>query len=205
MEVDESRANLSRLVAERGLRLASLSRVLGRNPAYLQQYLRRGSPRALPERDRTRLATYLGIDEALLGGPAPRGLVAVPRIDVAASAGPGGWAEDEVARVPFAFPPGLLRQLGVQPEAASMVRVAGDSMAPTLNDGDEILVDGDQCRPDARGIFVLRADGELLVKRVRSAIGGIELVSDNPAYPVRFVRAGRFVLLGRVAWLGRAL
>ncbi len=205
MEADGNRANLARLVAERGLRLATLSRVLGRNPAYLQQYLRRGSPRELPERDRARLAAYLGVDEVLLGGPARGGLVAVPRIDVAASAGPGGWAEEEVARAPLGFPPALLRQLGVRPEAASMVRVSGDSMAPTLSDGDEILVDGDHRRIDPRGIFVLRAEGELLVKRLRGAVGGVEIVSDNPAYPARFVRTGGFVLLGRVAWLGRVL
>lgn len=206
MEADVQRANFARLVAERRLRLATLSRVLGRNPAYLQQYLMRGSPRELPERDRARLAEYLGVDEALLGGRPQPGLVAVPRIDLGASAGPGGWAEEEGAlRQPFSFPPALLRQLGVRPEAASMVRVAGDSMAPTLSDGDEILVDRDRCRIDPRGIFVLRVEGELLVKRLRAAVGGVDLLSDNPAHAVRFARAGSFQLIGRVAWLGRAL
>lgn len=205
MEADVQRANFAKLVAARGVSLATLSRVLGRNPAYLQQYLMRGSPRELPERDRARLAEYLGVDETLLGGRPQAELVTVPRIDLGASAGPGGWAEDERVQAPFAFPPALLRQLGVRPEAASMVRVAGDSMAPTLSDGDEILVDRDRCRIDARGIFVLRVEGELLVKRLRAAVGGVELVSDNPAYPVRLARAGHFQLIGRVAWLGRAL
>ncbi|WP_084582134.1 S24 family peptidase [Sphingomonas azotifigens] len=205
MEADVHRANFAKLVAQRGLRLATLSRVLGRNPAYLQQYLMRGSPRELPERDRARLAEYLGVDETVLGGRARGDLVPVPRIDLAASAGPGGWAEEETLQLPFAFPPALLRQLGVRPEAASMVRVAGDSMAPTLNDGDEILVDRDRCRIDPRGIFVVRVEGELLVKRLRAAIGGVEMVSDNPQHPVRHVRSGSFQLIGRVAWLGRAL
>jgi repressor LexA len=205
MEADVQRANFSRLVAERGLRLSALSRVLGRNPAYLQQYLMRGSPRELPERDRARLAAYLGVDETLIGGRPQAALVHVPRIDLGASAGPGGWAEEETLRTPFAFSPALLRQLGVRPEAASMVRVAGDSMEPTLSDGDEILVDRDRCRIDSRGIFVLRVEGELLVKRLRAAVGGVEIVSDNPAHPVRFARPGTFQMVGRVAWLGRAL
>lgn len=205
MEADVHRANFARLVAQRGVKLATLSRVLGRNPAYLQQYLMRGSPRMLAERDRARLAEYLGVDEALLGGRPHAEMVAVPRIDLGASAGPGGWAEEDALRTPFAFPPALLRQLGVRAEAASMVRVEGDSMAPTLNHGDEILVDRDRCRVDSRGIFVLRVEEELLVKRLRPAVGGVELVSDNPAYAVRFVRAGGFRLLGQVAWLGRAL
>ncbi|OAN58867.1 S24 family peptidase [Sphingomonas sp. TDK1] len=205
MEADVQRANFAKLVAERGLRLARLSRVLGRNPAYLQQYLMRGSPRELPERDRARLAEYLGVDETVLGGRAQAALIALPRIDLGASAGPGGWAEEETLRAPFGFPPALLQQLGVRGEAASIVRVSGESMAPTLRDGDEVLVDRDRCRIDPRGIFVLRVEGELLVKRVRPAVGGVELVSDNPDYPVRRVGSGSFRLIGRVAWLGRAL
>ncbi|RYE00909.1 MAG: S24 family peptidase, partial [Sphingomonadales bacterium] len=88
--------------------------------------------------------------------------------------------------------------------AASMIAVQGDSMSPLLEDGDEILVDGDQRAVKGRGgVFVLRLDGELMVKRLRPAVGGVELISDNPAYPVRFVRDVE--VLGRVAWLGRAL
>ena len=47
---------LDRLAQARGTSLAALSRMLGRNLAYLQQYVRRGTPRALPERDRRLLA-----------------------------------------------------------------------------------------------------------------------------------------------------
>lgn len=205
MDAEEQRAALARLVADRRLSLSELSRVLGRNAAYLQQYLNRGSPRELGERDRARLAAYLGVGEAALGGPMPAALVPVPRLDVYASAGAGAHADAEALRQPFPFPSLLLRQLGVRPEAASMIRVTGESMLPTLDDGDEILVDRDKRRIDLRGIFVLRVDGELLVKRVRSAVGGIDLISDNPAYAVRFVRAGEFEVIGRVAWLGRAL
>ena len=78
MEADVQRANFAKLVASKGVRLATLSRVLGRNPAYLQQYLMRGSPRELPERDRARLAEYLGVDETLLGGRPQATLVTVP-------------------------------------------------------------------------------------------------------------------------------
>ena len=46
---DEARAMLGRLCSERGESLAGLSRLLGRNDAYIQQYLRKGTPRRLPE------------------------------------------------------------------------------------------------------------------------------------------------------------
>jgi SOS-response transcriptional repressor LexA len=206
MEPDAQRAALAALMEEQGASFAELSRVIGRNPAYLQQYLRRGSPRELAERDRARLARYFGVAEARLGGPETAGLVEIARLDVGASAGPGGWIEDEAPRRPGALSPALLRQLGVRPAAASMIRVEGDSMEPVLADGDEILVDRDQREVGRRGgIFVLRLDGVLMVKRLRVAVGGVEVVSDNPAYPVRLVRAGGIEVVGRVAWLSRAL
>ena len=206
MEPAAQRAALAALIAERGVPLAELSRVISRNAAYLQQYLTRGTPRVLAEVDRGRLARYLGVPEARLGGRAPAGLVEVARLDIGASAGPGGLVDREAARQPGAFPPALLRQLGVRAAAASIIRVEGDSMAPTLEDGDEILVDRDRRRPDGRrGIFVLRVEGTLMVKRLRSAVGGIELVSDNPAYPPRLVPKRAVEVIGRVAWLSRAL
>ena len=65
-----TRAALQRLIEERGEDYAGLSRLLGRNPAYIQQYIKRGSPRRLAEDDRRLLARYFGVDEAALGGPA---------------------------------------------------------------------------------------------------------------------------------------
>lgn len=206
MDSQAQRAALAALMSEQGVSLAELSRVIGRNPAYLQQYLRRGSPRELAERDRARLAAYLGVAEAELGGRSGEANVDVPRIDVSASAGPGGLVDAEGRRRPFAFPPALLRQLGVRTSAASMIRVEGDSMSPTLEDGDEILVNRDERQLGGRGgIFVLRLDGVLMVKRLRPAVGGVEVVSDNPAYPARIVPAREADVIGRVAWLSRAI
>ena len=206
MDAEAQRAALAALMAEQGASFAALSRVIGRNAAYLQQYVRRGSPRELAERDRARLAAYFGVAEATLGGRANDANVGIPRIDVGASAGPGGLVDAEDRRQPFAFPPALLRQLGVRTSAASMIRVEGDSMSPTLEDGDEILLNRDLRRVEARGgIFVLRLEGVLMVKRLRTALGGIEVVSDNAVYPPRVVPAREIEVIGRVAWLSRAI
>jgi len=207
MDPDAQRAALEALIAETGTSLAALSQLLGRNAAYLQQYLVRGTPRLLAEADRALLARYFGVPEARLGGPEAEGLVEVPRLDIGASAGPGGLVEGEARRRRGAeFSPELLRALGVRPEAASVIRVKGDSMAPTLEDGDEILVDRDRRRVEARGgVFVIRLDGELMVKRLRVGVGGIEVISDNPDWETRIVAARDLDVIGRVAWLGRAI
>ena len=91
---DDARSTLQTLCSERGESYAGLSRLLDRNDAYIQQYLRKGTPRRLPERERRILARYFGVAEAALGGPAEanlpdEGLVSVMRRPVRASAGPG--------------------------------------------------------------------------------------------------------------------
>lgn len=206
MDSADQRAAIARLSASQGASYAALSRLIGRNAAYLQQFVMRGSPRLLSEGDRARLARYFGVTEAELGGPEPAGLVAVPRLDLGASAGPGRLVEGEARRRPGALDPALLRQLGVRAEAASMIRVEGDSMEPTLSDGDEILVDRDRRRPGPRdGLFVLRLDGVVMVKRLRPAGAQVEVISDNAAFPARLVAAEQVEVIGRVVWLARSL
>jgi phage repressor protein C with HTH and peptisase S24 domain len=204
VEPDDQRAALAALAAARGESLAGLSRLLGRNAAYLQQYIERGSPRMLREEDREKLARYLGVPEAQLGGPVATGIVAIPRLDVSASAGPGSLVEEEVA-APLRLDAEFVRGLGVRPEALSMITVRGDSMVPTLADGDAILVDT-RARDGGDGIQVVRHDGVLLVKRRRRAGRVVELVSDNPAYPPIVVASGEpLEIVGRVVWLARRL
>jgi hypothetical protein len=215
---DDPRRMLDRLLTEKGVDYAQLSASIGRNPAYIQQYIKRGSPRRLGEQDRARIAAYLGVSEALLGGPAlrvaaptprarGRDLVLVPKLAIGASAGPGASVDGEAVEGEVAFDPRWLRDLGADPRALSIIRVEGDSMAPTLGDGDDILVDGGDAAARLRdGIYVLRMDDVLMVKRIARAPGPgrVSVISDNPHYrswddlPLSAIR-----LVGRVIWTGR--
>ena len=209
MSGDDPRAALKALVAEsRGESLASLSRLIGRNEAYLQQWLTRGTPRVLAEADRTVLARYLGVNDAVLGSvhvaPTPPERVRVPRLDVAAAAGPGAINEREVTVGEMGFPPRLLRALGVREGPLALIRAAGWSMEPGIADGDELLVDeGDRRVPVKGGVFVLRVDGATLVKRVRRHNERLVITSDHPDAPP--VGGEAVEVIGRVVWLGRAL
>ena len=62
---------LQERAVERSESLESLSRFLRRNPAYLQQFVQRGTPRRLGEDDRLKLAMMLDIDERELGAREP--------------------------------------------------------------------------------------------------------------------------------------
>ena len=217
---DDPRAVLDRLVSDRGEDYARLSRLIGRNPAYIQQFIKRGSPRRLSESDRATLAAYFRIDEVLLGGPqrasGPAGgagqvLVAVPHLDVGASAGPGSVAEDERASALFGFDPRWLRKVSAQPQQLAIIRVEGDSMVPTLSHGDDIMVDPSDAAERLRdGIYVLRRDGVLLVKRIACPVaqrtGRVSIISDNGAYPREDgVAVEGLTIVGRVVWAGRRI
>jgi len=210
----DPRIVLEKLCAERGEDFAGLSRMLGRNAAYIQQYVRRGVPKRLKEDERRKLARYFAVSEAMLGGPpeiaAREGLVAVNRTAVRASAGPGAIVSEESGRPYFAFDERWLKALTGSPsDKLSIIRVEGDSMAPTLNPGDDILVDLADCEERLRdGIYVLRIDDALVVKRIAlHPIGGrVTVQSDNPAYPDwPDCDLGNLNCIGRVIWAGRKL
>jgi hypothetical protein len=213
--VEDPRLVVERLCAERGDDFAGLSRMLGRNAAYIQQFVRRGVPKRLGEEERRKLARYFAVPETLLGGPpgeppATNGLVSVVRHPVIVSAGPGAVVIEEVGRPYFGFDERWLKDLTASsPANLSIVRVEGDSMAPTLNAGDDILVDlgdaGDRLRD---GIYVLRIDDALVVKRIAlNPVGRqVTVQSDNPAYPDwPACDLADISPIGRVIWSGRRI
>jgi len=196
----DARTALLTLAAARGESLAALSKLIGRNAAYLQQFVTRGSPKRLDEADRQTLAAYLGVDEAELGGPpvAPAP-IAVPRLDARAAAGTGALIDEARIVGHERIDPATLRALGLAAAAAAILTAEGESMLPTIAPGDELLIDARD--REGEGLFVLRRDGALLVKRVARVSGAWQLLSDNPAYPpqsaVGAERIGRVVRLTR--------
>jgi phage repressor protein C with HTH and peptisase S24 domain len=209
------RAELARLITERREDYAGLSRMLGRNAAYIQQFIKRGVPRRLAEEDRQKLARYFGVDEALLGGPprepAPaKDLIAIPRFDILASAGHGAFTDGETPVAHLGFDQRFLKQLcNASPTDLSIIRVRGDSMYPTLSDGDDIMVDRSTAGTRLQdGIYVLRRDDTLTVKRIAVHPGSKRLTisSDNSAYPTwRDCDPAEVDVIGRVVWAGRKI
>ena len=203
------RSTLAGLADEAGTSLAWLSRALGRNDAYLQQFVKRGTPRRLDEEDRRWLAAYFNVDERALGGTAggDATMVAVRRIDAEAHAGAGGLVEDDRNGGEERIDPRVVARLGVSPATLTMITAHGDSMEPLIHDGDALFVDMADRRLSSRpGIFVIRLDGALLVKRVARIGLEVQVTSDNPATPVIApVRADRVAVIGRVVRLARSL
>lgn len=225
----EPRQRLRQLAEGRGASLSGLSELIGRNSSYLQQFIRKGSPRKLEENDRRVLAQFFDVAESELGGPedisynaaqirssfqggavktaagiaAPRSRkdwVDVPRLALDASAGPGVLASDEQAIGAFRFSARWLRDQGFSPGQLSAIAVAGDSMEPLLRDGDEILVERLE-RPLRDGIHVVRLGDALMVKRVDIGHPGkLVLRSENRAYDPIEAEPDEVDVIGRVVW-----
>lgn len=136
--------------------------------------------------------------------------VHVPRYDVSASAGAGAVVNDESIVDHLAFKrEWIVRTLGLDPKRLALLDVVGDSMTPTINDGDLILLDTREGQALAEGIYVINFSNSLLVKRLRMRLSGVvDVVSDNERYGVETIsgeQLNTLQIVGRVVWQGRRI
>lgn len=86
----------------------------------------------------------------------------------------------------------------------SFIHAIGDSMMPTFNDGDILLVDSGVKDVTSDSVYVLEAHDRLFIKRVRRRIdGAFEISSDNPSVKTVDVLNGdhQVTIKGKVVWV----
>lgn len=131
----------------------------------------------------------------------------VPVFDVTASAGSGALADYETEATSLAFPRDYLRKLTSNSiDKLAIISVKGESMEPTLLDDDIVLLDASKTNLSFDGLFVLRFDDALHVKRVGRAPrpGHVTIISDNSAlYPPMVMPVEDIHPVGKVLWYGR--
>jgi phage repressor protein C with HTH and peptisase S24 domain len=112
--------------------------------------------------------------------------VMVPRLDVHLSAG-AGREQVEIELVkdnPQAFRAEWIRLMRLKPNKLAAMRASGESMEPTIHDGDSLLVDTSQTSVSDGKVYALWYDGGERVKRLfRLPGGGLRIVSDNTKHP----------------------
>jgi phage repressor protein C with HTH and peptisase S24 domain len=95
---------------------------------------------------------------------------------------------------------------GVEPSKLVLETAIGESMTPTIRDGNTLLIDSSDQTFRNFGIYVLEINGQRLVKRVqRKHDGTLVLISDNSAYQpdvVERAAADDVIVIGRVVWAG---
>lgn len=133
-------------------------------------------------------------------------LVLVPSYGVEASAGNGAPVNDEYVIGRFAFKRSWLARKGLNPQQLAVVTARGDSMEPTVRDGDILLVDRNVTRISADGIYLIERDNELYCKRLQRLFdGGVTIMSDNPRYEAQQLAgdaADALNVTGRIIWIG---
>ena len=135
---------------------------------------------------------------------APPGTRPVDVVEFAAAAGGGTEIDSERVRGLAWFSRSWLDRLGLDATKCAIIRVRGESMEPALPDGCSIMFD--RSRQDRRehGIYVVRTNGGLIVKRAVKSGRGWELVSENPAVAPEPWPADAEVV-GEVVWVAQTL
>jgi phage repressor protein C with HTH and peptisase S24 domain len=126
----------------------------------------------------------------------------MPKTRVRYSGGKGGMIRSDQVVDSIAFrAEWVKRRLHTNSRDLLLIEVAGDSMAPTIRDADLILADLAEPRFKQDGIYLLRHESGLAVKRIQRRPDGKLLVrSDNPKYePIVAATVG---VIGRVIWVG---
>jgi transcriptional regulator with XRE-family HTH domain len=148
----------------------------------------------------------------------------INNLKVEASAGDGSVVDYEALNNRMAFRKDWLKQHDLPPEKLCFLTAKGDSMEPTIRPGDTLLVTvyfhnrGPAHKQDLvkglepgqragkEGIFVLKLDGGLVVKRLQPDLeGGYHIRSDNLRYEPLYKEATKLEIVGKVEWVGRRL
>jgi phage repressor protein C with HTH and peptisase S24 domain len=137
-----------------------------------------------------------------LGGAEQSAFAYVPRYDLKAPGARGIVLRSEQIVDYLAFKKEWIQaRLSVDPRNLLLIEAIGDSMAPTFEEADLLLVDLGEPRFRHDGIYVLRRETELAVKRLqRRPEGTLNIISDNPSYESSVVPAGSVHVIGRVIW-----
>ena len=203
---------------------AAVAEASGLNRSFIYDIIRGKSVR--PTRSKLqKVADVLKVDVAwlidgdgTLDGEEPKiyspdtTFVGISGVKAKASAGGGTivHAEDEQVSKMYHFRQSWIEnELDANAKQLRILRVTGDSMMPTLNDGDTILVDMGRKSPYPPGLFVLHDGMGLMAKRIEhipsSEPPRISVTSDNPNYSPYECLLDEVNIVGRIRWYGRVV
>ena len=196
------REALDGLISERGETYASISRLLGRNSAYIQQFIKRGSPARLDQSDIALLALHFDVPVEVLGGKegptvGQRSIVKVPLLN-----GTGNDSRSQWRLVDAAW----LGRLCEQPASVAILPIVGEAMEPTLCNGDEVMISRVRNQESVReGLYAIRGSSEIFVRRIAidPTKNRLTVLTDHPAYPSwQGIQRKGVDIVGRVIWIG---
>ncbi len=207
MNIEQIRAHIDHLIRTSGSNYRSLSLQIGKNEAYLHQYINKGSPLRLPEPQRRRLAELLEVDEQELTDlPLPktisqnRGRSQTALVEMISSQNLNHETIGFLSLPKSDF----INITSKDPNSVKMLRVVGDSMVPTLKDRDYILADFSSNQIDTDGLYLIRSAKQISIKRIQQlSPSEVVLISDNTNYKPISVNLKKLEILAKVFFVFR--
>lgn len=200
----------------KGLTLEELANTVGTDTGNLSRLERglQGASQELLSRIMSALGMSLSVEtqkpqDPVPGAPSEKDYALIPQFTAKGSAGSGHWNDHVEVKGGLAFKREWLARLGVKEHRCSIIYASGNSMEPSIFDGEVVLIDHDDIEPRDGKVYVLqRADGDLIIKRLVKQMAGWVIRSDNedkrryPDEPVSADDLQQIEIVGRVVWRG---
>lgn len=213
--IDEIRSLLNKFIIEKGFTYRDLSLKIGRKDSYIQQYIKYGFPKRLSEIDRKKIAFLLDIDEEkliddeILMTSAKSSKIKnkifgdmefEKFVNVNIYAINGKDRLDKVVGC-FCFSIDDFKDYDFNNVInAKIIRQVGDSMEPTIKELNMVLFDDSKNSFSGDGVYVVKYNGVIQIKRVQKIIKDKYLViSDNNKY--KSIESG----INEIEFIGKAL
>lgn len=201
MDADKIRLHIAHLIKEKHKNLRALSLAIGKNEAYLHQFVHKGSPVRLPEEDRRKLASLLDVDEQDLTDIKLPKTFSSPTIQSKTALLEMLGADTNSGTTGFFSLPieDFSNLTSVLPNMVKILRISGDAMLPTLKDGDYVLSDTSENSFSADGLYVIVLNNRYTVKRVQQISNDkLLLISDNTHYQSVSVLKTDITIYGKI-------
>lgn len=200
--------NIGKLRHARGMSQQQLAEKLNTTAVSIGRYEREDQRLSLPLLRRFGKIFDVTIGEVAGETRLTPDYLSVPVFDLRAAAGAGALAQDNEPAGHLMFREHWLRRMASDIHRLFVLEISGDSMWETLHDGDHALVDPAQTNPRREGLYVIRIDDMLQVKRIsmHPVTRLLTVKSDNPAYRTfDNIKPDDITIMGRVIWIGRSL
>lgn len=132
--------------------------------------------------------------------------VMIDQYDVVGSCGNGHLMGDVAVKGGLVFKRDWIKTMGISSDNLATIYAQGDSMNPTIEDGQVLLVDKSATQPQSTKIYIICIDGQLYIKRLINLYDKWVMRSDNPdksSYPDIEISAetmSNVDVQGRIVW-----
>lgn len=170
--------------------VASFAAALGVNALWLETG--KGEKHAPQE-----LKKVIAVDED------DKSFIQIRKVKLRLSAGITGFLPDQDVGddSSISIPRKWIEAKGLFAENLLAVKVRGESMSPSLNEGDTVVINTADIKPSDGIVFAVNYEGEAVIKRLSRDAGEWWLISDNPdqrKYHRKICRGNECIIIGRV-------